>query len=581
MNYAIQQYGTESASTLRISSTNFADAPPVNITATDVLSKLDHLLSSTRSMLATTTALFATYLNVSADDLLIDDVYDAKAGFAKFLRGRKYKKNSVRSYVNYGRILIAEARKLGWSPGANVPAEWRPVIALAATRNCEDLARALARKRPRPQQVTIDDVDSWASSQFAEGRAYDGLRRRKMRFWRVLRDTDSTEQTPNCLVREDRYGIAIDSFPPSLRKEVKELLKWKQAAFAIDRPQNEQLRPVSAAILQDTISSLYGFAVGVRGQTHIESMQDLFTKPMVGAYVEWRLNERRVSGNTIRRRIGGLAAALRHPAYVSFDLTWVKAFIDSIPLDDPSEVRRRKAQKYLDYEIVEAIPGKIRALRPAAALKGRQQLARVVMHELLMTWLPMLPWRQRNIRECRLGDSTSNLFKAKISPLSEIDKPKWVVEAEKNNPDEQFWQFHFRPNENKTSRNIHALLPRQLVVPLEEYLEEFRPELVKTSDPGTLFVDRNGMGMTLDQVSFAVAQLTGKHGGKRATPHLFRDIVAYGWLKDHPQDFLRLSKLLWHSNINTTIKTYGGRFNESNGVTAMEDWHDERAARKQ
>jgi hypothetical protein len=39
-----------------------------------------------------------------------------------------------------------------------------------------------------------------------------------------------------------------------------------------------------------------------------------------------------------------------------------------------------------------------------------------------------------------------------------------------------------------------------------------------------------------------------------------------------------LSKLLWHRNINTTLKEYGSRFNESNGVAAMEAWLEQRSA---
>ena len=62
------------------------------------------------------------------------------------------------------------------------------------------------------------------------------------------------------------------------------------------------------------------------------------------------------------------------------------------------------------------------------------------------------------------------------------------------------------------------------------------------------------------------------------TPHLFRDIFAYAWLKEHPQDYLTLSKILWHKNINITIDTYGGRFNESSGVCATEAWLEEREA---
>jgi hypothetical protein len=59
-------------------------------------------------------------------------------------------------------------------------------------------------------------------------------------------------------------------------------------------------------------------------------------------------------------------------------------------------------------------------------------------------------------------------------------------------------------------------------------------------------------------------------------PLLIRDSVAYRWLKEHPKDFLTLSKILWHKNVQTTIEIYGAKFNESSGTCAMEAWLDER-----
>jgi hypothetical protein len=56
------------------------------------------------------------------------------------------------------------------------------------------------------------------------------------------------------------------------------------------------------------------------------------------------------------------------------------------------------------------------------------------MDELMMTWLPILPWRQRNVRECRIGGRIPNLFKSKIPPFSDIDKPEWVKQEELSNP---------------------------------------------------------------------------------------------------------------------------------------------------
>ena len=81
--------------------------------------------------------------------------------------------------------------------------------------------------------------------------------------------------------------------------------------------------------------------------------------------------------------------------------------------------------------------------------------------------------------------------------------------------------------------------------------------LLRGSDPYTLFLNENGRPMTEDQITVAVGDLTQTFGGKRVTPHTFRDIVAFTWLKEHPEDYLTLSKILWHSNINTTIRLYG------------------------
>jgi integrase len=55
-----------------------------------------------------------------------------------------------------------------------------------------------------------------------------------------------------------------------------------------------------------------------------------------------------------------------------------------------------------------------------------------------------------------------------------------------------------------------------------------------------------------------VAQLVFEHAGRRVTPHIFRDIFAYAWLDDHPEDFLTLSKILWHQSINTTLRVMAG-----------------------
>jgi integrase len=269
----------------------------------------------------------------------------------------------------------------------------------------------------------------------------------------------------------------------------------------------------------------------------------------------------------------------QYPAYKSLDQSWLKTILDALPIEPRSEGKARKAKKYLEYSVVEAIPATIHAGRSAAAKRGGRPLAKLVQDELMMMWLSILPWRQRNLRECRIGGPVPNLFKGPIAPFSAVDKAAWVVEAERANPNAQFWQFKFSAAETKTGIDVEALLPRQLIGLLEGFLRHFRPQLLRGSNPCTLFVNGDGNEMTQQNVTHAISSLTLRYGGRRVTPHLFRDVVAFAWLKDHPGDYLSLSKLLWHSNINTTILYYGGRFNESSGVVAMENWRDEREAR--
>jgi integrase len=194
----------------------------------------------------------------------------------------------------------------------------------------------------------------------------------------------------------------------------------------------------------------------------------------------------------------------------------------------------------------------------------------------MIQWLLVLPWRQRNVRECRISGSSPNLFKSKILAFSELDKPAWVVEEEQSNPNAEFWQVKFSPNETKTGIAIHILLPRQLITRLEEYLTKYRPQLLGGRNTDTLFVNEDGMQLCPKAVGNAIGDWTLRVAGIRSTPHLFRDAVAFKWLKVHPKDFLTLSKMLWHKNVQTTIQIYGARFNESSGVCAMEAWLDER-----
>lgn len=211
--------------------------------------------------------------------------------------------------------------------------------------------------------------------------------------------------------------------------------------------------------------------------------------------------------------------------------------------------------------------------------KKRQAL--IYQEMLIISWFLMLPWRQRNVRQMKLGsfEEGGNLWKTRVPALATIAKSGRVEEALRANPQAEFWQFYFRSEETKTHHTVHAFLPKQLVPLVEEFLEHYRPYLIRERDPGTLFITRRGTPFTEDAIRNLVGQITLRYTGRRVNPHLLRDIFAVKWLEDHPEDYLTLSKILWHQDVNTTIRIYGRNFDESHGARRVEQWLEQRGLR--
>jgi integrase len=82
---------------------------------------------------------------------------------------------------------------------------------------------------------------------------------------------------------------------------------------------------------------------------------------------------------------------------------------------------------------------------------------------------------------------------------------------------------------------------------------------VDVRDTLQMCLNRNGGPLTLAEVTSLVSNLTLRYARRRVTPHLFRDIFAYWWLDHHPEDYLTLSKILWHKDINTNLRIYGSK----------------------
>jgi integrase len=561
---------------------------PTIATIVDLLTALcgrirRNLLSDFR----TTANHLARYFNVPVEHLSLDSLLDPGQGFKADLEARRYKRGSVIAYVKFASMMLRHARSLGWTPREpEVPECWKEILEAVTKAGCKDIVRYAIRQKIAPSEFTNQHLDAWVDSMVARGRTYTTALQLKAIFKRILKHRGLARQCPllSPLKPTARYGIPLKLFPERLRVEVEKLLAWKQAEFAPKRPHKCRHRAVTAEGLKAAIEQLYGFATNIEpkalGPTSpkicptFASLTEFVTQETVTSWVEWLINTRKVLNETARLQVGMLYAAVRYyPDFVGRDFSWFSELTRQIPPDPHSGIEERKLRKYVEYDILADIPRQIQDARQRLVDGPAKKLALLVRDELLIRWLTILPWRQRNIRECRVG---INLFKRKLPAMGSVEIPEWVKERLRANPSETFWQFDFLEHETKNGERVRAILPRQLVAPLEEYLDHYRPLLVNGSDPGTLFVSAIGCALDSIGVRDLVSDITYRYTKTRVTPHLFRDAFAYRWLKDRPTDYLTLSKHLWHKDLNTTLHCYGSKFDTSHAACEVGEWLDKR-----
>jgi integrase len=568
---------TDIGTTLATSASQFTPTVPTNLT--ELLLLIDRKTGTQEGMLHAVAARFLEYVGLNGEAASIEMLHDQKESFIAYLKAGKYKPSSVRSYRNYLNILLRRAGEAGWVRPQNVlPPKWQIIADVMPRRAQRSILSFAVRIGRDPETLCEDDLAAWRQERVKAGRSLKDAEGDCSRFRTAIARTGLSAQLPLIKPRNKHYGVALADMHPDLRQEVGELVDWKVSDFQLDRPSGARIRPISAKLLTNLFCRITGYVQNITNNPEITSLSNLINRDHIAGFATWGRNTRKMKGRSLSSGLAMIYAALRHhPRYKALDLTWFESIIDQMPIESQSTIDQRKAKKYISYAEAEQIPGRIRAQRMKAKAPTPRTLAIHARNELLMLWLLILAWRQKNVRECRVAGDNPNLSKAPISPFSMATRPSWVAEQERSSPGKSYWQIRFDPSETKTKNEVNAFLPSELVPLLEEYLSIHRPVLVGKSDPGTLFVSSTGRPMKVGQMRSLVTKLASAHAGVPVTPHLYRDIVAYEWLRTHPEDFLTISKLLWHRNLNTTLKIYGRRFDESTGIARMDDWRSSRS----
>jgi integrase len=551
-------------------------------------------------------------------DLLLDEILERRGGFHGYLENRDYGSTTIQNYVEKTRLALDIAQKAGWQPDANISALWRVMLDDPATRTFTAFIRHFAALTDSPGDVTRAQVINLVNQQVINfEHSLLAATNRSCSFIRYLIRAGYSQVDPIRAARLDDYGIPLDKFPDELLREVERLIALRlsdsgryeetiidddledldlddfseESAKEEGRRPHRQVNVETANLLEECVCRLFGFLINIKRKNNITKLTQLFNPRVLVKYRHWLKNERKVTTGGLHTTFVPILAALRQlPDYQPQHLLWIPAFIRSLgKMPTPDEVRAKKAQRQLEFSEVKKIPELLRAKRIHLGYRkvdestpiGRKEkyqiiwrIASLTMSELAIRWILTLPWRQRNLREMRVIGNNPNIFKSKIPDGIEIDKPAWVLAEEYKNPNAKFWLYKFSPKENKTGKTIFCVLPKHLAPILDEYLTNWRPKLVGNKNTETLFVNQRGMPMSATQFGCFISEIALRYGGKRMNPHIFRDVFAFAWLKKYPRDFVTLSLQLWHSDVETTMRHYAGKFNTSCTTEPVENFHE-------
>jgi integrase len=124
-------------------------------------------------------------------------------------------------------------------------------------------------------------------------------------------------------------------------------------------------------------------------------------------------------------------------------------------------------------------------------------------------------------------------------------------------PDSAFWLV-FPHYDVKNRVDLQFPLDDEVTDLINEYIHDFRPDLLRGSNSACLFPGISGKPKTANMFSTQITERIEAATGLRLTVHQFRHAAAATYLRYHPGDYETVRRLLGHRNIQTTINFYCG-----------------------
>lgn len=111
------------------------------------------------------------------------------------------------------------------------------------------------------------------------------------------------------------------------------------------------------------------------------------------------------------------------------------------------------------------------------------------------------------------------------------------------------------PREETKKSPIGVPFPPMLVEHLVQYMEEFRPRLLKTSTD-SLWISHRGGPQSPDSISDNIENQTAKAFGQPINLHLFRDCAATSIAVEDPKNINIVASVLGHASLAASQEHY-------------------------
>ncbi|MBI3895967.1 MAG: hypothetical protein HY313_08545 [Acidobacteria bacterium] len=195
-----------------------------------VLSEEGHGGKGPSSMLWTTAAHLARAVSKPLHEIALSELEGLAPHLRSYLEERRFKRNSVRSYINYHRLLLVEAKKLGWTPQpTEAEIAWERFLPwFCKRRGCPQILQFAIRKGKNPRAFSERDLDDWTAEMFRRGRKYAYVKALRGYFRKQIHRNGLAAEFPMLSPpAPEPYGIPLKFFPEPLRTEVQQLLTGK------------------------------------------------------------------------------------------------------------------------------------------------------------------------------------------------------------------------------------------------------------------------------------------------------------------------------------------------------------------